>query len=274
MIVFPNSKINIGLRILRKRRDGFHDLESIIFPVGLCDMLEILPSDPDINDPGTGISVSGLEIPGTGENLCLKAAELFRARQGTPEVRIHLHKKIPAGAGLGGGSADASFTLLAMDRLFGCRLDPGILEEYAAELGSDCAFFIRNRPCLARGRGELLEPVSMSLAGHCLVILFPDIQVPTSSAYGMVVPSPDGPGLDQIPQLPVEQWGESAVNDFEKPVFARHPELASLKEGLYASGAAYASMSGSGSAIYGIFTSQPVLKPELKSCPSYTGWFI
>jgi 4-diphosphocytidyl-2-C-methyl-D-erythritol kinase len=271
MIVFPNAKINIGLRILRRRSDGFHDLESIFYPVGLCDMLEILPCDPGLNDRGPGISVSGLEVPDSSENLCLRAAGLFRDRQGTLPVRIHLHKKIPVGAGLGGGSADASFTLLALNRLFDCGLDPASLEGYANELGSDCAFFIRNRPCLARGRGEILEPVSLSLAGQYLLILFPGISIPTSDAYRMVSPSADGPGLDEIPQLPLEQWRERAVNDFEKPAFSEHPELAVLKQGLYASGAAFASMSGSGSAVYGIFTAPPELKPELKGYRAYTG---
>jgi 4-diphosphocytidyl-2-C-methyl-D-erythritol kinase len=270
MIVFPNAKINIGLRILRRRGDGYHDLESIFYPVGLRDLLEILPADATLNDEKPAIYVSGLEVPATGENLCWKAVELFTARQGTPPVRLHLHKRIPVGSGLGGGSSDASFTLLALNEMFGCALDSDVLEGYASELGSDCPFFIRNRPSLVSGRGNLLEPVPLSLAGHYLVIVFPGISVHTGPAYHMIRPSEEGPGLREIPLLQPGQWRSRAGNRFEEPVFAEYPELASIKDNLYRSGAAYASMSGSGSAIYGIFPSPPLLRPELEKYSTYT----
>jgi 4-diphosphocytidyl-2-C-methyl-D-erythritol kinase len=269
MIVFPNAKINIGLRILRRRGDGYHDLQSIFFPVGLRDMLEILPADATLNDGKPVIYVSGFEVPATAENLCWKAVELFTGRQGIPPVRLHLHKRIPPGSGLGGGSSDASFTFLALNEMFGCGLTGDVLEGYASEVGSDCPFFIRNRPSLVSGRGNLLEPVPLNLAGHYLVIVFPGISVPTGPAYRMIRPSGKGPDLREIPALPPGQWPNRAGNRFEEPVFAEYPELAGIKEKLYRSGAVYASMSGSGSAIYGIFPSPPQLRPELEKYSTY-----
>ncbi|MCK4749897.1 MAG: 4-(cytidine 5'-diphospho)-2-C-methyl-D-erythritol kinase, partial [Bacteroidales bacterium] len=171
MIVFPNAKINIGLRILRKRGDGYHDIESVFYPVGLTDMLEILPNHAFLNDDKAEISVSGIEAPATTKNLSVKAAHLFRDRMGTPEVRIHLHKKIPMESGLGGGSSDAAFTLMAMNEMFGGGLTEEVLHKYASEIGSDCPFFILNRPCLVNGKGDILEPIDLSLEGYHLVIV-------------------------------------------------------------------------------------------------------
>jgi 4-diphosphocytidyl-2-C-methyl-D-erythritol kinase len=264
MIVFPNAKINIGLRILRRRGDGYHDIESIFYPIGLRDMIEILPSPSGLNDAKPEIYVSGLKVPASTENLCWKAAELFSRRQGTPAVRMHLHKKIPPGSGLGGGSADASFTLMALNGIFGCGLSEEQLSGYATELGSDCAFFIRNRPCLVSGRGDVLETIPLSLDGYYLAVVFPGISVSTPHAYGMVQPSEDGPSLTGIPGLSPDRWGDIAKNRFEEPVFASHPTLEEIKGQLFRSGAAYAAMSGSGSAVYGIFPSPPRLLPGLE----------
>jgi len=282
MILFPNAKINIGLKILRKRPDAYHDLESVFYPVQLRDILEILPDHPMLNDKGTEISaagpahqmpdkifLSGLPLPASPENLCLKAVQLFRKQHEIPEVRIHLHKKIPAGSGLGGGSSDASFTLLALNAIFDCGLTSDLLEQYASQLGSDCPFFIKNSPMLASGRGDILDPVPLSLAGYHLVIVFPEISVSTSEAYRMVLPSGSGPFLRDIIQRKPEEWKGHVCNCFEEAVFARHPEIGRIKESLDESGAVYASMSGSGSAVYGIFRKQPQLNKDLQPYKVY-----
>lgn len=170
MVVFPNAKINTGLKILHKRPDGYHDIESVFYPLQLTDMLEILPGVPELNDNSPAIYVSGLlqAVPAFGENLCWKAVQLFRERQGTPYVRLYLHKKIPTESRLGGGSSDASFTLLALNEMFGCGLKEDMLKQYASELGSDCPFFISNRPSLISGRGDIIEKFPLSLGGyHC-----------------------------------------------------------------------------------------------------------
>lgn len=270
MIVFPNAKINIGLKVLRKRKDGYHDLESVFYPVQLCDMLEILPAASAINDGNHEIYVSGLPVPATPDNLCLKAAELIAGRHGIPNLRIHLHKKIPPGSGLGGGSSDASFTLLALDEMFSLGLGETRLLQYASELGSDCPFFIANRPSLVNGKGNLLEPFPLNLAGYHLVLVFPDVSVPTTEAYRMISPSTTGIPLRDILQLEPEQWKDRIINRFEEPVFEKYPEIAEIKENLYRSGAAFASMSGSGSAVYGIFRSAARLVAPLKACKTWT----
>ena len=265
MLVFPNAKINIGLKILRKRRDGFHDIESVFYPVQIRDMLEILPAVVGLNSKKTEISVSGLKAPASPENLCCKAARLFQERQRTPKVRIHLHKKIPLESGLGGGSSDAAFTLMAMNDLFDCGLDRDVLLYFASGIGSDCSFFIDNRPSLVTGRGNILEPIRISLQGYHLVILFPGITVSTATAYERVMPSEEGLSLRELPQLKPEQWKGKIINRFEEVVFARHPQIGVIKEKLYESGAVYASMSGSGSAVYGIFREDPVLAEDLRA---------
>ncbi|MFC2115185.1 4-(cytidine 5'-diphospho)-2-C-methyl-D-erythritol kinase [Bacteroidota bacterium] len=263
MIVFPNAKINIGLNILRKRPDGYHDIESVFYPVQLRDILEILPLTPDLNDKKSHIYVSGTETIASEENLCVKAVQLFREKQGIPDVRLHLHKKIPIGGGLGGGSSDASFTLLALNEMFGCELKDNILKKYSAELGSDCPFFIGNRPSLVSGRGDILEDIPLNLGGYHLVLVFPGLFVDTSIAYQMIHPSEDGIPLRDVLQLGIEKWKDRIINRFEEAVFSKYPEIGKIKEGLYSSGAVYASMSGSGSAVYGIFHSSPRLTDDL-----------
>ena len=283
MIVFPNAKINLGLKILRKRQDGYHDLESAFYPIQLRDMLEILLVTPDLNakkpefsvsgfrEPrGTEIFVSGFQAPASGQNLCRKAVQLFREKQGTPDVRLYLHKNIPLESGLGGGSSDASFTLLALNELFGCGLKEDILKQYAAELGSDCPFFISNLPSLVSGRGDIMEEIPLCLSGFHLILVFPGLAVPTSMAYQMISPSPDGPHLKNILMHEPEQWRGKLSNRFEDVVFAKYPEIGKIKESLYRSGAAYASMSGSGSAVYGIFRSRPKLHEDLDGYKTYT----
>lgn len=249
MIVFPNCKINIGLHILRKRPDGFHDLETIFYPLPVTDALEVL-------SPGAlQFSSSGIAVPGTvDDNLCLKAWRLLKAGlPDLPEVNIHLHKHIPIGAGLGGGSADAAFMLQLLDAKFQLGLSREQLIGYAARLGSDCAFFIANQPCYATGRGEVLEPVTLDLGGYSLLLVYPGIHVNTGWAFSRITPREPATSLKQSLAQPVSAWKDLISNDFEAPVFSAHPVLAQIKERLYEAGALYATMSGSGSAMVGIF---------------------
>jgi 4-diphosphocytidyl-2-C-methyl-D-erythritol kinase len=270
MIVFPHAKINLGLRVLRRRGDGYHDLESVFYPVQFSDILEILPAGPNLNDGKPEIYVSGLPVPASSDNLCWKAAKLLQERHGLPSVRIHLHKKIPAGSGLGGGSSDAAFTLMAMNKIFDCGFSEDILKKYASEIGSDCSFFIRAEPSFVNGRGNILEPVSLSLAGYYLVLVLPGISISTAEAYQDVKPTEEGFSLREIIQLKPAEWKDKIRNMFEEVIFPGHPELKRIKDDLYLSGALYASMTGSGSAIYGIFSEQPVLKDSLKKQSTYT----
>ncbi len=263
MIVFPNAKINIGLRIIRKRGDGYHDLESVFYPIGLSDVLEILPADSIINDTNAEISISGFKAPATANNICVKAARLMRERRGLPKVRIHLHKKIPMESGLGGGSSDASFTMLAMNEMFDGGLKKEDLQQFASEIGSDCPFFIQNIPTLVSGKGDIMEPINLSLKGYHLVVIVPKVSVSTREAYQLITPSELGHSLRDISHLKPEQWKGLISNQFEEPVFSKYPEIKEIKEYLYNSGAVYASMSGSGSSVFGIFTSEPSLLPEL-----------
>lgn len=257
MIVFPNAKINVGLRILNRRDDGYHDLESIMVPVKLADALELTPSA----DGKFGFTCSGLEIEGdTGDNLCVKAFRLMQSRYQLPEVKIHLHKVIPAGAGLGGGSSDAAFTLRLLNRMFSLRLCNNDLGSMAAELGSDCAFFIENRPAIAGGRGELLSHTDFSLHDFQIAIVKPHFGISTAEAYSLVKPSGTSLPLDEIQGADPEKWKDLLINDFEMPVIGRWPEIGELKQQFLDMGAVYASLSGSGSAVFGLFLSLP---PEL-----------
>ncbi len=265
MIVFPNAKINIGLKVLRKRRDGYHDLESIFYPAKFSDVLEILPSHPELNDGKNKIYVTGMKAPDNEDNLCMKAVNLFQKRHGIGAVRIHLHKNIPPGSGLGGGSSDAAHTLLVLNELFGMKLKSETLKQYAAELGADCTFFIDNLPSIINGKGNVLESISLNLGGYHLVLVLPEIEVSTAAAYQVVRPSEEGPSIMEMTQLLPEYWKDKFGNSFEEPVFRKYPELRKIKDALYLSGAVYASMSGSGSAIFGVFNSSPVLVPQLKT---------
>ncbi len=251
MILFPNCKINLGLDILRRREDGYHDLETAMIPVcGLCDVLEILPR----SGSGVDFTASGLTLDCRPEkNLCLRAWQLMADRYGIGGIRMHLHKVIPFGAGLGGGSADAAFALVGLDRMFGLELDTVTLEALAAELGSDTAFFVRNEPQMARGRGEMLEPLALPLAGIGIVIVKLPVSVSTAQAYAGVTPRQPKKPLAERLAVGMESWRATVTNAFEPSVFATHPELAALKERLYALGADYAAMSGSGSALFGLF---------------------
>ena len=255
MISFPNCKINLGLNILRKRSDGFHDVSTLMLPIPFHDVLEIIKS----NEPDKcQFSSSGLPIPGKIEqNLCVKAYNLLDAEFSLPSVKIHLHKVIPMGGGLGGGSSNGAETLKILNNLFELDLSVQELKNFAAQLGSDCPFFIENKPQIATGRGEVLSPIDINLENKFIVLLFPDIHVSTKEAYSEVVPNEEHFILQKIQSLQIEDWKNHITNDFEKPVFEKHFYLKELKKKLYHFGAEFSLMSGSGSTIYGVFDIQP-----------------
>ncbi|MCQ2083506.1 MAG: 4-(cytidine 5'-diphospho)-2-C-methyl-D-erythritol kinase [Bacteroidaceae bacterium] len=292
MIAFPNAKINIGLNVVRKRDDGYHDIETVFYPVNLQDALEISlmrPLDPsqlisrieagklvqpddalpyfksrrkkDVL-PCCQLEMSGLEgnFPAQ-DNLVVKAYLLLLQDFDLPPIDISLYKHIPTGAGLGGGSSDCASMLDLLNRRFNLRLRDSALERYAAKLGSDCPFFITGRPSLATGRGEILTPVKLSLAGYTILLVKPDVFVSTSQAYAGVTPKEPEVSLAESVMRPVSEWKECIKNDFEPSVFARFPILGEIKNRLYELGAEYASMTGSGSTVYGIFE-KPLDNPQ------------
>lgn len=251
MITFPNAKINLGLNIVARRPDGYHNIETVFFPIVIHDILEIVPSATGC----TTLHISGKKIDcPTEKNLVMKAYRLMRQQCPTiPETDIYLYKHIPDGAGLGGGSADASFTLKVLNEISGAELDDDTLAEMASQLGADCAFFIYNRPMYATGIGNKFTPANVDLSGYRLLLVKPAIMVPTAKAYSMVTPKPSGQYIPDILQHSPSDWKYMLKNDFEPSVFTQYPQLAHIKQQLYASGAIYASMSGSGSSIFGIF---------------------
>lgn len=264
MIVFPPCKINLGLQILRKRSDGFHDLSTCFYPLPWTDILEVIESDK------VRFSVSGLPVQGdVKDNLCLRAYELMTREFKLPPVSIHLHKIIPMGAGLGGGSADAAYTLRLLNEKFRANASPHKLEELAAQLGSDCAFFLHDRPMLGTGKGNVLAPAPVSLKGKFMVVVKPNVHVSTAEAYAGVSPFEPEKSVPEILGRPMVGWRDELKNDFEKSVFVRYPEIARVKEMFYDSGAEYASMSGSGSAVFGIFPHPVNLRENFKP---YTYW--
>ena len=252
MLLYPNAKLNLGLDIVEKRPDGFHNIETLFIPCDLRDILEIVPSDT-LDMYQYGISYDGDPM----DNLCVRAWKVLNERYGIPPVSIYLYKKIPVGAGLGGGSSDASHTLLALNEMFSLDLNLEELAELAALLGSDCPFFIYNTPMLASGRGEILTPFDIDLSKWRIEIITPDIFVSTREAYAGVRPKKPEIPLEKILRSPVQEWRSHLKNDFEESVFAAHPQLAAEKQALYERGAVYASMSGSGSSLFGLF-SQPL----------------
>ena len=254
MICFPTCKINLGLRITNKRADGFHALETVFFPISIKDALEII-IEPDTNAAPISFTSSGLAINGDpSDNLCFKAYGLLKKDYPTiPNIKMHLHKTIPMGAGLGGGSADGAFTLVALNQLFNLQLSVDKLMQYALTLGSDCPFFIINTPAFASGRGEILKPINVNLDGYYIVIVNPGIAISTKLAFSLITPKVPDTNMEAIICEPVTLWKEKLINDFEQPIFNSFPELANIKETLYQKGAVYASMTGTGSTVYGIF---------------------
>ena len=276
MICFPNAKINLGLNITSKRPDGFHNLETLFYPVPLYDVLEVIPA-PD--DRETTFTTTGIPIPGNHENnLVLKAIDLLNQHldhpspiahrpspivhrpspivhrpSPIPHLKIHLHKVIPMGAGLGGGSSDGAFMLKLLNDLFSLDLPVEVLKELAARLGSDCPFFIENIPAYATGRGEELIPSNLDLGSYEIKLRFPPVHVDTAEAYSLIVPKQPQHPVKSVIRHPVNQWKGLLVNDFEEPVMKKYPVIREYRDSLYSEGALYASMTGSGSAVYGVF---------------------
>lgn len=262
MIVFPCAKINLGLNIVGKREDGYHNLETVFYPIPLYDALEIkymdekFPSNVDCDLKVTGNAVDCDEQ----KNLVVKAYNLLAADYKLPRVHTHLYKHIPSQAGLGGGSSDAAFMIRLLDERFRLNIGNPEMEKYAAQLGADCAFFIEAEPAYAEGIGNELMPVDGpkgNLDGYYLAIVKPDIAISTKEAYSAIIPKSPQKSCREIVRQPIETWKEELFNDFEEPIFAKHPKLAEIKNSLYESGASYAAMSGSGSAIFGIYKTVP-----------------
>ena len=271
MIVFPNAKINIGLRITGKRPDGFHDIETLFYPVGLCDALEFVVSDKQISKDifaSTGIDTGSSPY----DNIVIKTVLILRKKKSFPFLRIHLHKGIPVGAGLGGGSSDAACLLKVVNKHFDLGIDNNELKSISLYLGSDCPFFIDGIPSLASGRGEIMTPVKPILAGCYLVLINPGIGINTSEAYQNCRPGIPLTSLNQLLERPMVEWKGNILNDFEDYAFNKHPIIGDIKEELYRSGAVFSLMSGSGSSVYGIFSEKPELPEKLKNYLIWEGY--
>lgn len=255
MIVYPNAKINIGLNVVEKRPDGYHNLETVFYPIGLQDILEIKVLDEgNVPECGYKLKITGTILDGSPEdNLVVRAFKMLKHDFNLPPLSIGLYKHIPTGAGLGGGSSDAAFTIKTLNKRFDLRLTDEQMEDYCTRLGADCPFFIKDTPVFATGIGNEFHPVSFSLKGKHLVLVKPDIFVSTKDAYAKVnVRRPDTP-LPELLAQPLETWKDTVINDFERSVFSKYPEIAAIKDSMYDIGAVYASMSGSGSSVFGIF---------------------
>jgi 4-diphosphocytidyl-2-C-methyl-D-erythritol kinase len=255
MLTFPNAKINLGLNVVEKRPDGYHNIETVFYPIGLSDVLEVVPSETCTD---YSFSSSGITIDSDPENnLIIKAYRLLRSEYQFPAIDISLIKQIPFGAGLGGGSADASFMLKALNELFTLKITPKKLEKLASSLGADCPVFIRNKPVFATGIGNVFTAIDLSLKGYFLLLVKPDIHVATPEAYSMVVPKKPETSLSELIKQPISEWKNTIKNDFEKSVFSRYPTIEKIKNDIYNKGAVYASMSGSGSSVFGFFETPP-----------------
>jgi len=272
MISFPNAKINIGLNIIEKRDDGFHNIESVFYPLGLCDALEVIENTGNDNERIT-FSFSGIEIPGNAnENLCWYAYHLIAEDYVLPNVKVHLHKHIPIGAGLGGGSADAAFFIRLLNDKFQLGISWGEMHNYARQLGSDCSFFISNKPSFAERTGDQYETIKLDLSNYYIALIYPNIHINTAKAYSTVIPKTPMRSLENdLLNLPLEQWKEFIHNDFEDSIFLQFPEIKKIKEQLYSFGAEYSAMSGSGSTVYGIFNKKTDLKNHFENCFVWEG---
>lgn len=260
MITFPIAKINLGLNVVERREDGYHNLETVFYPVPIKDALEVhvmdeaFPSAVDCD-----LKVSNIQIEGDEQrNLVVRAYQLLKEDFPTlPRLHAHLWKGIPTQAGMGGGSSDCAYMIMLLNNMFGLGMTDNQMMQYAARLGADCAYFIKSTPCYAEGIGEQLQPVTLDLAGWYIGVVRPDIPVPTKEAFSCIRPHRPQKNCREIVAQPVETWRQELVNDFEESVFALHPEIGSIKERLYAMGATYAAMSGSGSALFGLFQEEP-----------------
>ena len=254
MIVYPNAKINIGLNVVEKRPDGYHNLETVFYPIDLQDILEIHLIEKDAPACGYKLKVTGTVLDGSPEdNLVVRAFKLLKEKFDLPPVSLGLYKHIPTGAGLGGGSSDAAFTIKTLNDRFKLGLTTLEMEGMCARLGADCAFFIQNKPVFATGIGEVFHPIKMDLQYKQIVLVKPDVFVSTKDAYARVEVKHPQRRLPELLSQPIETWKDTVVNDFEKSVFAKYPEIAAIKDKMYDLGALYASMSGSGACVFGIF---------------------
>lgn len=266
MISFPHCKINLGLSVVSRRPDGFHNIETCFYPVPRTDILEIIPA------PEFSFSQSGIPVEGNPEdNLCVIAYRLLEKDFGLGAVKMHLHKTIPMGAGLGGGSSDAAFTLRLLRSIFELKISTAQLKDYAAQVGSDCSFFIEDIPQLGSGRGEKLSPSPLSLKGFHLVLVKPNIHVATADAYAAVVARPSQYSIAEALRIPLKEWKGVLKNDFEPSIFEKNPVIGRLKEKMYGLGAAYASMSGSGASVFGIFETPVDLKKDFPGLDYWSG---
>lgn len=264
MICFPNAKINLGLHILSKRLDGYHNLETIFYPIGLKDALEIVPSDAGVP---YRFFTSGNPIDAVPQdNLVIKALNLLKSEKSIPDIDIHLLKKIPFGAGLGGGSADGAFMLTLLNKTFSLGYSETQLCDFARRLGADCPFFVKNRPVLATGIGDHLEAIDLDLSAYRIAIVKPSFGVSTRDAYAMVAPHEPETSLSEIIKRPISEWKRLLNNDFEPSVFNKYPSIGLIKQRLYDMGAQYASLSGSGSSVFGLFDRNISLKLHFDDC--------
>lgn len=262
MINYPIAKINLGLNVVRKREDGYHDLETVFYPVEIKDALEVYPMDSGFpSDVACDLKVTNATVDcDEQKNLVVKAYRQLAAHYELPRVHAHLYKAIPSQAGLGGGSSDCAYMIMSLAKMFNLPMTEEDMVYHASKLGADCAFFIKSSPCYAEGIGELLEPINLSLKGYHLVLVHPDIPVSTREAFSLVEPKPTVRKCRETVFQPIETWRDVLVNDFEKSVFALHPEIGEIKAELYSQGALYASMSGSGSSVFGIFREETDLR--------------
>ena len=267
MITFPLAKINLGLNVVERRPDGYHNLQTVFMPVPLTDALEVyemdaaFPSEVDCDLKVTNIAVEGDEQ----RNLVVRAYNMLKSEfPDMPRVHAHLRKDIPTQAGMGGGSSDCAAMLLLLNRMFSLGLTQQQLIDRAARLGADCPIFILNRPAYAEGIGEKLTPIELSLQDYYLAIVRPNIPVPTKEAFSRITPHMPAKNCLDIVRQPIDTWRHELVNDFEESVFALHPEIGAVKQRLYDLGAVYAAMSGSGSALFGIFKKEPALEGEFQ----------
>lgn len=260
MITFPIAKINLGLNVVERRPDGYHNLQTVFYPVPLKDAIEVMPMDEGFpSDVDCDLKVTNISIDGDEQrNLVVRAYQMLKQDfPALPRVHVHLWKGIPTQAGMGGGSSDCGFMISLINRMFDLGLSEEQMIQYAARLGADCAFFILSRPCYAEGIGERLEPIALDLSGWYIGVVRPDIPVPTKEAFSRIHPHFPTKNCREVVMQPVETWHKDLVNDFEESVFALHPEIGDIKNRLYDMGATYAAMSGSGSALFGLFKERP-----------------
>ncbi len=263
MLNFPNAKINIGLNITKKRKDGFHNLETVFYPIFLSDIIEFIEVPDNQENDHITLKVTGLKIKGSfEENLCIKAYFLLKKKffEEIPDINIHLHKIIPMGSGLGGGSSNGAYMLKFLNETLNLNLSNKELKDFAIQLGSDAPFFIENKPAFARGKGEILQYINLNLEGYFLYLVKPNFSVNTANAYKNIVPREPKLSLKYSVSTPISEWKNLIFNDFEKNIFFKYPEVRNIKNKLYDLGAEYASMSGSGSSVYGIFKKEVKIK--------------